>query len=143
MVRFLASFAVFFLVISTSSFAVSDLKAVSPTHTYTTPPSTKCESPASDCDANGQTGNNYYNSGLYSATLYTGSLKNNVTRIAAQYGWNQVVWDVPHDYVWTGNTRVTAPTLPLLFSKFLAKYPLQAVFYHGNHVLLIQQRTLR
>jgi hypothetical protein len=81
--------------------------------------------------------------GAYYASLSTGSLKANILRIAAQYGWNQVVWDVDYDYQWLGNTRVAAASLPNLFAKFLEGYPLQAVFYQGNHVLVIQPRTLR
>lgn len=84
-----------------------------------------------------------YSSGIYSAQLYSGSLKENVTRIAHQYGWNKVIWSLPHDYQWVGDTRVTADSVSGLFGKFLANYPLQAVFYKGNHVLLIQPRTLR
>ncbi len=84
-----------------------------------------------------------YFSGTYSAHLYSGSLKENVTRIANQYGWTKVVWSLPHDYQWVGDTHVTADSMSGLFGKFLANYPLQAVFYKGNHVLLIQPRTLR
>jgi len=78
-----------------------------------------------------------------STTLYPGSLKNNITRIAAYYGWKNVVWSAPDDYNWVGTTRVRAANLQGILRKVLKDFPLQAVFYEGNHVLVITPRTLR
>lgn len=75
--------------------------------------------------------------------LYTGSLQENIERIAKQHGWYNVVWDIPNDYQWVGNTRLMADNLQDAFTKVLQGYPVQAVFYQGNHVLLIRPRTLR
>lgn len=77
------------------------------------------------------------------ATVYPGSLKKNIERIAAQFGWTQVVWNVPNDYQWVGQTNIRADKLPGLFTKLLKNYPVQAVFYKGNHILAISPRTLR
>lgn len=71
------------------------------------------------------------------------SLKNNILRIAKQFGWPQVIWKAPADYEWIGKTAIQGGSIQVIFSKLLADYPLQAVFYKGNHVLLIKSRTLR
>jgi hypothetical protein len=76
-------------------------------------------------------------------TLYAGSLRSNITRIANQFGWKQVVWNIAYDYDWVGPTNLTAPDLSTALDKILADYPLQAVFYQGNRVLVIQPRILR
>ena len=76
-------------------------------------------------------------------TMYTGSLHANVERIARLYGWQEVVWDVPNDYEWVGNAYVSGHNATVVLQKVLKDYPLQAVFYQGNRVLLIQPRTLR
>lgn len=75
--------------------------------------------------------------------MQTGSLRANVKRIAAHYGWYNVVWGVPNDYDWLGKTRIHGSSLADAFAKMLDRYPLQAVFYHGNHVLAIMPRTLK
>lgn len=75
--------------------------------------------------------------------VYSGSLKNNIERLAKQYGWDQVVWNAPSDYTWVGNTRINATTLPGVLNQLLADFPLQAVFYQGNHVLEIIPRTIQ
>ncbi|QLH41678.1 MAG: hypothetical protein HWD59_02380 [Coxiellaceae bacterium] len=79
---------------------------------------------------------------MVSATVYPGSVKANVIRIARAHGWNTVVWNATSDYRWYGTTRITANNLSSLFSKMLYDYPLQAIFYHGNHVLVIGPRNL-
>lgn len=79
---------------------------------------------------------------VYSAMLYQGSLRHNIIRIAHNYGWDTVVWTAPEDYLWSGYARVTGNSLQELFSKILIKYPLQAQFYSGNHVLAIVPRNL-
>ena len=75
--------------------------------------------------------------------IYSGSLKDNITRLAQHYGWQNVVWAVPHDYEWVGKTDINAQNFPDLLRQLLRNYPLQAVFYRGNHVLLVRARTLR
>lgn len=77
------------------------------------------------------------------AIIYNGSLEENIKRIAREYGWRQVVWNVDNDYQWIGTTRIRATNLSSLLRQLLQDYPLQAVFYRGNHVLVIQPRTLK
>jgi hypothetical protein len=80
---------------------------------------------------------------LAAIEVYPGSLKENVERIAAHYGWHQVVWDAPEDYRWVGYAQIQGENLSSVLRQFLADYPLQAVFYQGNHVLYIHPRTLK
>lgn len=75
-------------------------------------------------------------------TLYPGSLEYNIIRIAKNHGWSSVVWNYPADFQWVGLTHITAPSLQAAFIKLLSNYPLQAQFYHGNHVLAIAPRNL-
>ncbi len=77
-----------------------------------------------------------------SATLYPGSLKYNIVRIAQSFGWNTVVWSAPNDYSWVGTTTITASSFAGILRKLLVNYPLQAQFYQGNHVLVIAPRNL-
>lgn len=74
--------------------------------------------------------------------LSTGSLRDNVTRIAAEYGWHKIVWLVDNDYRWVGHVTLKKDSLNSVFSHILEDYPLQAVFYKGNHVLVIKARNL-
>jgi len=76
-------------------------------------------------------------------TVVAGSLKNNIQRIAKQFGWSNIVWSAPYDFRWVGATRVHARSLQGLLTLLLKNYPLQAVFFQGNHVLEIIPRTLR
>lgn len=73
-------------------------------------------------------------------SMYAGSLKANITRLAKQNGWSNVVWNSDHDYSWVGNTRIPAQNLPGVLQKVLANYPLQATFYEGNHILVLAPR---
>lgn len=73
--------------------------------------------------------------------IYPGSLKKNVTRLANEFGWKQVVWNAKYDYQWTGTTQITANNLSEILNKILKRYPLQAIFYQGNHVLAIRPRN--
>jgi hypothetical protein len=75
--------------------------------------------------------------------LFPGSLKTNVENIARQYGWKRVVWNSPNDYRWITYTKIRHDRLQEVMRVVLVNYPLQAVFYEGNHVLLIKPRTLR
>lgn len=77
------------------------------------------------------------------AVLYAGSLRNNIERIAHQYGWDRVVWTLPEDYRWVGETTIKGGDLPSILRQLLADYPLQADFFEGNHVLVITPRTLQ
>lgn len=77
-----------------------------------------------------------------SITLYSGSLKENLSRIAKHYGWKKVVWLVDSDYQWVGQVTVQEPTLYSLLMRVLQNYPLQATFYEGNHVLVITPRNV-
>ncbi|MCH9770779.1 MAG: toxin co-regulated pilus biosynthesis Q family protein [Gammaproteobacteria bacterium] len=77
------------------------------------------------------------------AVMQTGSMRMNIQRLAKIYGWPTVVWSLPNDYNWLGKTRVHANSLPSLLRHILTGYPLQAVFYQGNHILVIKPRTLQ
>ena len=79
----------------------------------------------------------------FKATVYPGSLRTNINRIAKRFGWMQVVWRASYDYKWVGTTKLRAANLPDLLSQLIEDYPLQAVFYQGNHILVITPRTLR
>lgn len=75
--------------------------------------------------------------------LIQGSLKANIERIAKENGWEKVAWNAPSDYNWTANTKIKDQSLVAVMKVILADYPLQAVFYQGNRVLVIQTRTVR
>lgn len=75
-------------------------------------------------------------------TFYSGSLKENIQRIAKECGWGTVVWKTPYDYRWMGTTHFVDNYLPDILNKVLNGYPLQAVFYQGNHILVIIPRNL-
>ena len=77
------------------------------------------------------------------AVIFPGSLKSNISRIAHDNGWDQVVWDIPSDYQWVGKTKIRAANLQGIFQKLLNDYPVQAIFYKGNHILLMRPRTLQ
>ena len=80
---------------------------------------------------------------LPTISVYPGSLKENVERIAAHYGWHQVIWDAPEDYRWVGYAQIQGENLSSVLRQLFADFPLQAVFYQGNHVLYIHPRTLK
>lgn len=80
---------------------------------------------------------------LASIAVYPGSLRENIERIAAHYGWHQVVWDAPQDFTWVGYAQIQGDDLASVLRQLLADYPLQAIFYQGNHVLYIHPRTLK
>jgi len=76
-------------------------------------------------------------------TVYPGSLRYNVERIARENHWPTVAWRAPNDYQWVGKTRITSTSLAGVYVQLLAKYPVQAVFYDGNHVLAIYPRNIK
>ncbi len=76
-------------------------------------------------------------------TLYPGSLKYNITQLGKQFGWRRVVWQPDYDFQWVGKTRVAASSLRAILTKVLKDYPLQAIFYQGNHVLVIAPRNIK
>ena len=80
---------------------------------------------------------------LASIAVYPGSLKENIERIAAHYGWHQVVWDAPQDFMWVGYAQIQGDNLASVLHQLLTDYPLQAIFYQGNHVVYIHPRTLK
>lgn len=79
---------------------------------------------------------------VYHATVYPGSLQKNVRRIAAQFGWYRVIWNLPTDYHWVGTATISGNDFKGIFEKFLQGYPVQAQFYKGNHVLIVIPRQL-
>lgn len=83
------------------------------------------------------------NSHLIQAKMLPGSVRANVERIANMYGWKTVVWKSAEDYSWHGTAVVKGVSLSDVMGKILSDYPLQADFYQGNHVLVIQPRTLK
>lgn len=80
---------------------------------------------------------------LASIAVYPGSLRENIERIAAHYGWHNVIWDAPQDFTWVGYAQIQGDTLAAVLRQLLDDYPLQAIFYQGNHVLYIHPRTLK
>lgn len=75
-------------------------------------------------------------------TFYPGSLQKNIERIAKQFGWTDIIWQSDNDYAWAGKAKFVNNTLPDILGKVLRSYPLQAVFYQGNHVLVISPRNI-
>lgn len=75
-------------------------------------------------------------------TVYSGSLKANIERIAGQFGWHQVIWHSPDDYHWVGTVQVGGASVVDIFRQVLKDYPLQARFYQGNHIVVIVPRAL-
>ena len=75
--------------------------------------------------------------------MHTGSLKSNITALAAHYGWHRVIWRVPFDYTWQGTARVSSRHISFALKRIIQAYPLQAQLYLGNHVLVIVPRTVQ
>jgi len=78
---------------------------------------------------------------MVTVRLNPGSIKTNIERLAHDFGWNQIIWQSSDDYNWVGSTEITAKDFPGVLMKSLKGYPLQAVFYQGNHVLVIVPRN--
>lgn len=79
---------------------------------------------------------------LPSLTFYSGSLRENIQRVAKECGWDVVVWKTSYDYNWIGTTHFADTHLPIILHKVLDGYPLQAIFYQGNHILVIAPRNI-
>lgn len=77
------------------------------------------------------------------ATIIPGSLRWNILRLAHRFGWPTVVWLPKQNYRWVGKTKIRAMNIQGLMRVLLKHYPLQAIFYEGNHVLVIATRTLK
>ncbi len=84
-----------------------------------------------------------YNSQAIRFTMKPGSLRKNITALAKQHGWKNVIWKPSHDFSWKGRTTIKASTLLAAMNDVLNDYPLQARFYHGNHILVIVTRNLK
>lgn len=88
-----------------------------------------------------QPGYNPNSNNVYTATLVRGSLKNNLTRVAAEQGWGQVVWGLSYDYTWPKQQTISASTLQGVLNKILLPYPLKAVIYQRDNVIVIKPRS--
>ena len=75
-------------------------------------------------------------------TFYPGSLRENIMHMAKQSGWPIVVWRPSYDYQWVGETHFPPEDIKVILRQILHDYPLQAVFYEGNHVLVISSRNV-
>jgi hypothetical protein len=81
---------------------------------------------------------------VFEQVIFTpGSLRANIERVARRFHWNRVIWNSSNDYRWAAYTKINRNNLQDILQIVLVNYPLQAVFFEGNHVLVIQPRTLR
>jgi len=78
-----------------------------------------------------------------SILINPGSLRTNIERVTHQFGWRHVVWDVPYDFTFVGSVRIRSNSSPHAMASLLKNYPLQAVFYRGNRVVVIKPRALK
>ncbi len=72
--------------------------------------------------------------------IYDGSLKGNIERIVKLDNWHKVIWKLPYDYKWVGDTEITADSIEGVVTQLLEHYPLQAVFYKANNVVTVLPR---
>jgi hypothetical protein len=80
---------------------------------------------------------------VVTAVLTPGSLKANIERIAKENGWDTVVWNARDDFNWVAYAKVREQNLVAVMESIIDGYPLQAIFYQGNRVLVIEARTMR
>ncbi len=73
-------------------------------------------------------------------TLEPGSLKDNLMRIAGKEGWGQIIWAPTYDYVWPTQTTFMVNDLESALSQILAPYPLKALVYPHDRVIVIQPK---
>ncbi len=71
-----------------------------------------------------------------------GSLHDNIVNILHQSPWGELVWQAPVDYRFIGHEIIMASNIQDILKKLLSHYPLQAVFYNKNHVVVIRTRKL-
>ncbi len=76
-------------------------------------------------------------------TFYPGSMKKNISHLAKQFGWHNVVWLPNYDYSWVGVTRFKPSNIKDILRQVLHNLPLQAIFYQGNHILVIAPRNIQ
>jgi hypothetical protein len=84
-----------------------------------------------------------YSQGSVIVKLIPGSLKANIENIAQKNGWHKVIWNAHNDYNWVAYTQIEKPSLVAVMETLLEGYPLRAIFYQGNRVLVIETRTVR
>jgi hypothetical protein len=75
------------------------------------------------------------------ATVYPGTLRANVEKLAYQHGKWHVVWKVTNNYKCDGFKRIYARNFKEAIAKLLANYPLQAEFYPKKRILLIRLKN--
>lgn len=78
----------------------------------------------------------------FNTHVYNGSVKTNLTRILQKQAHWRVIWKAPVDYQWIGNQRLQGEDVFAVTEQIITQLPLQAVFYQGNKVVVIQARTL-
>ncbi|MEM1244298.1 MAG: TcpQ domain-containing protein, partial [Pseudomonadota bacterium] len=83
----------------------------------------------------------YPNLNPITVIIQPGSLRANVVRILRRYKWS-VVWKPGVDYRFIGRVKLRAYSIQAIMDKLLQNYPLQAIFYQGNRVVLIQSRVI-
>lgn len=104
------------------------LKPVKPTFSFSSPPHTE-----------------FKKQSLPVSTEYRfipGSLKENIVHLAKQLGWSTVIWQPSYDYQWVGISHFSQKNLKEILNEVLEHFPLQAIFYEGNHVLVITPRNI-
>ena len=74
----------------------------------------------------------------YKAWVQTGTLKSNIQRLAKQFHWEQVVWQLPVDYRLVGHYSVTGQKETDLFEHLIEQLPVQLIFYKTNRTLLVK-----
>lgn len=105
------------------------------THGYVTPPVQPVVSTPKSYEAYA-----YKRSGRYSVPVYSGSLRNNIKRILTRFGWKRLVWYPNYDFRWVGSVTMHGASVQDIIGQLLVDYPLQAVFYRGNRVVVIKTR---
>lgn len=81
-------------------------------------------------------------SGSLVVILQEGRLEERIVTLAQKLGWTKVVWNNAFDYELIGTVRFKAASLQDALRQLLDDYPLQAVFYHKNRVIVIEARVL-
>jgi hypothetical protein len=74
--------------------------------------------------------------------MHTGPLRPQLQAMAKRWGWNHMVWNVQNDYQWYGEVVLRNRYIVPIMAEVLRRYPIQAVFYGGNHVLVMVPREV-